>query len=98
MAIASPLSSQTSAADGRDLFQQLLVHVELPFRTEVLGVQVDVIELESDAVDRVTAVCVRGENRLRIPLQDLLLPSPPPAGAEWIAAWCRWHDGVEAGP
>ena len=40
------------------------------------------------------AVCSRGKTKQRVPLLDLPLPSPSPAGADWIAAFRRWaRDG-----
>lgn len=66
--------------------------VELPFITRVLGVEVSVerIELRNDS--SIVALCARGRERQAIPIIDLPLPRPPPAGAEWIAAYkhfCR---------
>ncbi|MGH8245803.1 MAG: hypothetical protein ACREUU_05155, partial [Gammaproteobacteria bacterium] len=40
--------------------------------------------------DEIVAVCRKGNHRQRIRLLDLPLPSPPPAGAEWIAAYRYW--------
>ena len=39
------------------------------------------------------AVCEHRGERPRIALPDLPLPSPPPSGAEWIAAYRRWVRG-----
>jgi len=39
------------------------------------------------------AVCERGGERQRIGLANLPLPSPPPSGAEWIAAYRHWTRG-----
>jgi hypothetical protein len=36
------------------------------------------------------AICARGAKRQRVRLADLPLPTPPPAGAEWIAAYRKW--------
>lgn len=83
------------AAEAGGLFARLQSELPLPFQTQVLGVDVDVVALELDAVDRVMVHCRRGDSHLRIPLQDLPMPSPPPPGHNWITAWCRWHDGVE---
>lgn len=74
------------------LFAMLDRFVELPFRTEVLGVEVRVMRLELDAGDHAMALCQRGDGVMRIPLQDLPLPKPAPRGSEWIAAWRRWQE------
>jgi hypothetical protein len=39
------------------------------------------------------AVCEHGGERQRIGLTDLPLPSQPPSGAKWIAAYRRWVQG-----
>lgn len=39
------------------------------------------------------AVCERDGERQRIGLTNLPLPSPPPPGVEWIAAYRRWACG-----
>lgn len=41
----------------------------------------------------IVAVCRRAGGRQTVPLVDLPLPSPPPAGTEWIAASRRWLGG-----
>jgi hypothetical protein len=35
--------------------------------------------------------CRRARAKQAIPLLDLPLPAPAPEGAEWIAAYRRWH-------
>jgi hypothetical protein len=64
-------------------------HLAVPFETTVLGVSVTVkgIGLTSNWI---TAICVRGQHRQAIPVLDLPLPKPPPAGWEWIAAYRHW--------
>jgi hypothetical protein len=62
----------------------------VPFATEVLGVPVTVERVELTDDGQVVAVCRRGRVRQAIGLLDLPLPSPPPDGAEWIAAYRRW--------
>jgi hypothetical protein len=42
---------------------------------------------------RLDAVCERDGERQRISLTNLPLPSPPPSGVEWIAAYRRWVSG-----
>lgn len=65
----------------------------LPFDTEVLGVTVTVETIDLTDGYQIMAVCKRGRHRQRIAIQDLPLPSPLPAGAEWIEAYRRWLRG-----
>jgi hypothetical protein len=65
----------------------------VPFKTEVLGVEVTVERLDMTDDDQIVAVCRRDKSRQRIPVVDLPLPSPPPKGSEWIAAYRRWARG-----
>ncbi len=71
--------------------------VAFPFTTAVLGVEVTVKGVDFNSADEIVAVCVRGKKRQAIPLLDLPLPEPPPAGAEWIAAYRRWARGWSGG-
>ena len=68
-------------------------HLDLPFTTTVLGVDVTVERVELRDSGTITAVCFRGRQRQRVPLLDLPLPTPKPAGAEWIDAYRRWAKG-----
>ena len=65
-------------------------NVAFPFRTEVLGIELSVTGVDMRDDDRVVAICKRGRQTQHIDLADLPLPSQPPAGAEWIAAYWRW--------
>jgi hypothetical protein len=70
----------------------LQVKVAFPFETVVLGVPVSVDGLEQ--ISRgIAAIAVRGGARQAIPLEELPLPSPRPAGAEWIEAYREWLRG-----
>ena len=67
--------------------------LRLPFETEVLGVKVIVESIDIRGDDELVAVCKNGKRRQTISLFDVPLPSPPPEGAQWIAAYChcfRW--------
>src|ERR1039457_5434980 len=64
-----------------------------PFTTQVLGVEVTVEGIDMTDADEIVAVCKRGAKRQKIPILDLPLPSPPPQGAEWIAAYRHWRKG-----
>jgi hypothetical protein len=70
--------------------------LDLPFTTRVLGMEVAVVAIEQDDGGLgVVAVCERQGERQRLSLSDLPLPSPPPEGAQWIAAYRLWarHGG-----
>jgi hypothetical protein len=75
------------------LFTMIEERLELPFKTTVLGGTVDVVGVDMTDDNRLVAVCKAGKHRQRIALGDLPLPSPPPAGAEWIAAYRLWAEG-----
>jgi hypothetical protein len=70
-------------------FSILEEELAMPFETTVLGVAVTVegIGLASHGI---TATCARGKRRQAIPVLDLPLPEPPPAGWKWIAAYRHW--------
>ncbi len=68
-------------------------HLAVPFKTEVLRVEVTVERIDMTDDDQIVAVCSRGKSRQRVPILDLPLPSPPPDGADWIMAYRRWATG-----
>jgi Calcium binding len=67
--------------------------LRLPFETEMLGVTVTVESIDITEDDQLVAVCRKGKDRQRISLADLPLPTPLPAGAEWILAYRYWRTG-----
>lgn len=75
------------------LFTMIEDNLQLPFQTHVLGVEVTVARVDMNERDEIIAICRRGRERQAIPLVELPLPSPPPAGAEWIAAYRHWSRG-----
>lgn len=68
--------------------------LRLPFETQILGVSATVESIDITEDDQLVAVCRAGNKRQRISLSELPLPSPPPAGAEWIAAYRYWKTGA----
>lgn len=70
-------------------FNMLEEHLAVPFKTTILGLTVTVEDFTYDE-NRFVAECVRGGHRQTIDLRDLPMPSPAPAGSQWIAAYCRW--------
>lgn len=72
------------------LFTLLEEALAVPFEATVLGVPVTVTAVDLTVDDRIVALIRGNGQRQRIPLLDLPLPDPPPAGAEWIAAYRHW--------
>jgi hypothetical protein len=68
-------------------------HLAVPFTTEILGTIVRVERVDVNDADEIVAICRRGPQRQKIPILDLPLPSPPPDGWEWIAAYRHWARG-----
>jgi hypothetical protein len=68
-------------------------NLAVPFETTVLGMPVTVKRVDMDKADQIVAICVRGRERQAIPILHLVLPSPAPAGAEWIEAYRHWAGG-----
>jgi hypothetical protein len=75
------------------LFTMIEENLALPFKTTVLGIAVDVVSVDMGDDGRLVAVCTAGRHQQTIALADLPLPTPPPAGAEWIAAHRLWAHG-----
>lgn len=65
-------------------------HLALPFTVRVLGVDAEVIGIDMTDEEEIVAVCRRGREKARLGICDLVLPSPPPGGWEWIAAYRAW--------
>jgi len=68
-------------------------HLAVPFAREILGTAVRVERVDLNDADEIVAICRRGRARQLIPLLNLPLPSPPPAGWEWIDAYRHWVRG-----
>ncbi|MBK8870759.1 MAG: hypothetical protein IPN19_06850 [Elusimicrobia bacterium] len=75
-------------------FSMIEEHLKLPFETQVLGVPVTVEGVNMTEDETIVALCRRGKHRQSIPIPDLPLPVPPPAGAEWIEAYRLWSKGA----
>jgi len=74
-------------------FTMLENYLDLPFDTEVLGVRVTVERLDLRNDSRIVATCKRNNAKQVVDITELPLPTPRPAGAEWIEAYCRWRGG-----
>ena len=62
----------------------------LRFEARVLGVAVIVEGVDLTPAEEIVAICRRGTERQAIPILGLRLPSPRPAGTEWIEAYRHW--------
>ena len=74
-------------------FTLLEDRLKLPFKTEVLGMEVAVERLDMTDDEQIVAVCSRDKLEQPVPILDLTLPDPAPEGAEWIGAFRRWARG-----
>jgi hypothetical protein len=79
---------EDEAATG--FFTMFENELALPISTKVLGVQVTVENIDMAEDSSIMAICTRDGTRQAIRIVDLPLPEPPPAGAEWIAAYRYW--------
>jgi hypothetical protein len=68
-------------------------HLALPFPVKVLGVDAEVEKVDMTLDGQIVAICRRGKTRQKIPILDLPLPMPAPAGVEWIVAYRHWRRG-----
>jgi hypothetical protein len=68
-------------------------NLAVPFETTLLGIAVTVKGVDLTEWDEIVAICTRGRFRQAIPILDLELPLPPPAGGEWIEAFRCWTRG-----
>lgn len=68
-------------------------NLALPFKTQVLGVEVSIEAIHLTEGGEIVAVCTRGRARQAISLLELPLPVPRPGGTEWIEAYRRWTQG-----
>jgi hypothetical protein len=75
------------------LLTMLEERLAVPFTTAILGTAVRVERVDLNDADEIVAICRRDQQRQRIPILDLPLPSPPPKGWEWIEAYRHWARG-----
>jgi hypothetical protein len=75
-------------------FTKIEEHLALPFAVKVLGVDAEVEKVDMTLDGQIVALCRRGKTRQKIPILDLPLPTPPPAGVEWIVAYRHWRRGT----
>ena len=90
VARGSPYRVNSASKRRCDSFDQ---HLETPFDTKVLGVTVTVERIDMTDDEQIIAICRRGRSLQAIPILDLPLPKPRPAGVEWIEAYRCWAAG-----
>lgn len=76
------------------LFAMLEDNIAVPFVTSLLGVEVTVERIDLNDAEEIVALCKRGSERQRVPILDLPLPKPKPAGSDWIEAYRKWAKGL----
>lgn len=88
---------EQAIVDAYDEYEQLAAfhvmiedNLAVPFQTVVLGVEVTVAKIDLLPGSGIVAICTRGKHRQAIGVLDLPLPTPRPAGAEWIDAYRHW--------
>lgn len=74
-------------------FTMIEEHLKVPFEIRLLGICVIVERVDINQNDEIVAVCRRDKHRQTIPVLDLPLPAPLPAGVEWIEAYRYWAGG-----
>ena len=74
------------------LFTMIEENLTVPFETRVLGASVTVTGVDLTDSVQIVATCCRDGLRqaIPIPIRELPLPTPPPAGTDWIEAYRRW--------
>src|SRR5215471_17815124 len=74
-------------------FTMIEEYLALPFRVRVLGVDAHEERVDMTLDGQIVAICRRGKTRQKISILDLPLPTPAPAGVEWIVAYRHWRRG-----
>jgi uncharacterized protein (UPF0262 family) len=72
-------------------FTMIEENLAIPFVTQMLGQDVTVAKVDITDRDEIVAICSQRKVKQRIPILDLPMPNPLPAGAEWIEAYRRWY-------
>jgi len=88
------VDAYTESEQRTGFFTLIEDHLALPFDTELLGVTVSVERIDLTVAGEIVAISRRGSKRQSIPILDLPLPKPPPAGAECIEAYRLWAKGA----
>lgn len=67
--------------------------VTVPFESTVFGLPVTVTGIDVAEDESLIALCALGKHQVWVPILRLPLPSPPPAGSEWIEAYRAFYRG-----
>jgi hypothetical protein len=89
------IDAYNEAEQAAGFFTKMEDNLRLPFETEMFGPTVTVERVDMTEDGAIIAICKRGSKRQTVSILDLPLPSPPPAGAEWIAAYKYWRKGFQ---
>lgn len=87
------VDAYTEQEQAVGLLTMIQDHLVVPFSVNILGVEAVVEKVDMTGDGRIVAICRRENIRQRIGILDLALPTPLPAGAEWIAAYNHWRRG-----
>ena len=66
-------------------------NLEVPFETDLLGEKVTVESIGPNDANELVATCKKGKHTLKVSLDELLLPNPPPKGSKWVQAYLLWR-------
>lgn len=84
------LDAEDDEEQQMGFYEALEDHLRFPFKTALAGVAVVVQGLTVGEDDEILAVCLKGGEKVGVPLLDLPMPKPPPKGAEWVEAYRLW--------
>ena len=87
------LDAYTEEEQAAGFLTMIEEHLALPFPVKILGVDAEVEKVDMTLDGQIVAICRRGKTRQKIPILDLPLPPPAPAGVEWIDAYRHWRRG-----
>ncbi len=87
------VDAYNEAEQAGGFFTMIEDNLGLPFETQILGIRVAVERVGITEDNSIVSVCRRGKERLRVPILEVPLPHPLPAGVEWIAAYRYWLTG-----
>ena len=87
------LDAYGESEQATGLFTMIEEHLDIPFISQALGVEVTVVKIDINDRNDIVAICTRGKDRQSLPILDLPLPEPPPKGWEWIEAYRHWAHG-----
>jgi len=91
---------EEATVDAYDASEQMIgfhtmlsENLEMPFKTQVLGVEVKVEKLDLTDDNQIAVICTRGKSSQRIPILDLPLPKPPLRARNGSTPNRRWGCG-----